>query len=119
VGLFDEKTESLKRFEKFFGWNANVRRDSLVLFGGKDTADQSQAEKWRKEIVKDEECKDRLLHYDWEKKHKHPLPEEGDISYSLLESKNRYDMELYVYARQLFDEQYLQLGFDDEALIGG
>lgn len=119
VGLFDEKTESLKRFEKFFDWNANVRRDSLVLFGGQDTADQSQAEKWRKEIVKDEECKDRLLHYNWEKKHKHPLPKEGDISYSLLESKNRYDIELYVYARQLFDEQYLQLGFDDEAVMGG
>ncbi|KAL3801602.1 hypothetical protein HJC23_013107 [Cyclotella cryptica] len=114
VGLIDEKSESFKRFEKFFGWNAEVRRDSLVLFGGEDTAQRAQADKWRKEIVKDEECEDRLLHYNWEKKHKHPTPEEDELPFRLLEAKNRYDLELYIYARQLFDEQYLQLGFDDD-----
>ncbi|KAL7482555.1 hypothetical protein ACHAW6_008232 [Cyclotella cf. meneghiniana] len=117
VGLIDEKSESFKRFEKFFGWNAEVRRDSLVLFGGEDTAQRAQADKWRKEIVKDEECKDRLLHYNWEKKHKHPTPEESELPYKLLEAKNRFDIELYAYARQLFDEQYMQLGFDDDSIM--
>ena len=116
IGLMDEKTESLKRFEKFFGWSPEARRDSLSIFG-EEEAERAQADKWRKEIVKDEECKDRLLHYNWEKKHKHPLPEENDVPYQLLESKNRYDMELYVYARQLFEEQHLQLGFDDDTLM--
>ena len=116
IGLMEEKTESLKRFEKFFGWSPEARRNSLSMLD-EEEVERAQAEKWRKEIVKDEECKDRLLHYHWEKKHKHPLPEENDASYKLLESKNRYDMELYIYARQLFEEQYLQLGFDDDTLI--
>ena len=118
IGLLDEKSESLKRFENFFGWNAEIRHDSMVIFGGEDTAQRAQKDKFRKEIA-DPECKDRILHYNWEKKHKHPLPEEDELSYRLLESKNRYDIELYVYARQLFDEQYLQLGFDDETIMGG
>ena len=49
-------------------------------------------------------------------KNKHPMLEEGTVVYNLLESKNRYDIELYMYARQLFEEQYIQLGFDDDAI---
>jgi hypothetical protein len=117
VGLLDEKTESLKRFEKFFGWNAEARHNSMVMLDGEETAERAQAEIFRKEIVKDEECKDKLLHYNWEKKHTHPSPEEGDMPYKLLESKNRYDIELYIYARQLYDDQYSQLGFDDDSFM--
>ena len=114
IGLTDEKSESLKRFEKFFDWNAEEARRHESVNGEEKTAERTRNEKWRKEIIKDEECKDRLLHYSWEKKHKHVIPEENDVSYKLLESKNRYDIELYIYARQLFDEQYYQLGFDDD-----
>jgi len=114
IGLTDEKSESLKRFEKFFDWNAEEARRHESVNGEDKTAERTRNEKWRKEIIKDEECKDRLLHYSWEKKHKHVIPEENDVSYKLLESKNRYDIELYIYARQLFDEQYYQLGFDDD-----
>lgn len=120
IGLLEEKGESIKRFEKFFGWNAEARRESLLLLEGGEMgmAEEAQAARWRDNVVKDEECADRLLHWRWENKNRHPVPEEGSPAYNLLEGKNRYDIELYLYARQLFDEQYIQLGFDDDT-IGG
>lgn len=118
VGLLDEKAESMRRYEKIFGWNAQVQRDSIVVFEGEQTADAVQAEHWKNLIVKDEECKDRMLHWDWANKHKHPLLEERSFEYKLVEDKNKYDIELYMYARQLFEEQFTQLGFDDDAIDG-
>ena len=123
IGLLEEKGESMKRFEQFFGWNADVHRTSLFLFEDEETAKALEAARWKN--VKDEECRDRLLHWNWEGKNKHPsLDENGGTGsggsnskslYNLLESKNQYDMELYMYARQLFEEQELRLGFDDDA----
>ena len=46
-------------------------------------------------------------------KHRHPALHEGSIGYKVVESKNKLDLELYYYTRQLFDEQYTQLGFDE------
>mmetsp|Transcript_33314 Transcript_33314/g.70084 ORF Transcript_33314/g.70084 Transcript_33314/m.70084 type:complete len:574 (-) Transcript_33314:448-2169(-) len=111
IGLLEEKGESMKRFEKIFGWNADVSRDSLFIFEDEQTAHAVQAARWKN--VKDEECRDRLLHWNWANKNKHPMLEEGSVAYNLLESKNRYDIELYMYAVQLFEEQYRQLGFDE------
>jgi len=118
VGLLEEKGESMKRFEKFFGWNAEVQRTSLFLLEGEATAEAVQAERWKQEF-KDEECEDRLLHWKWENKNMHPMLEDAEegtygVAYNLLESKNRFDIELYMYAKQLFEEQFTQLGFDDD-----
>ncbi|KAL7537788.1 hypothetical protein ACHAXR_008091 [Thalassiosira sp. AJA248-18] len=121
VGLLEEKGESMKRFEKFFGWNADVSRTSLFLLEEEQTAAAIHAARWKN--VKDEECRDRLLHWNWVNKNKHPMlddagegngPGSASVTYHLLESKNRYDIELYMYARQLFEEQFIQLGFDDD-----
>ncbi|KAL3784939.1 hypothetical protein ACHAW5_003619 [Stephanodiscus triporus] len=109
VGLLGEKGESMKRFERFFGWDVDVSRDH------NDVVEQRaapEASRWKN--VKDEECRDRLLYWGWINKNKHPTVEEGSTVYRLLESKNRYDIELYMYARQLFYEQYMQLGFDED-----
>jgi len=118
IGLLEEKGESMKRFEKFFGWNADVHRTSLFLLENEETANAAQAARWKD--VKDEECGDRLLHWNWANKNKHPTLDEeaSSVAYHLLESKNRYDIELYMYARQLFEEQFIQLGFDDDAADG-
>jgi len=118
IGLLEEKGESMKRFEKFFGWNADVHRTSLFLLENEETANAAQAARWKD--VKDEECGDRLLHWNWANKNKHPTLDEeaSSVAYHLLESKNRYDIELYMYARQLFEEQFIQLGFDDDAVDG-
>jgi hypothetical protein len=109
IGLLGEKGESMKRFERFFGWDVDVSSDR------NDVIEQQaapEASRWKN--VKDEECRDRLLYWGWINKNKHPTVEEGSTVFRLLESKNRYDIELYMYARQLFDEQYMQLGFDED-----
>ena len=96
VGLLEEKGESVKRFERFFGWNADVRRTSLFLLEDEETANAAQAARWND--AGDEECRDRLLYWNWVNKNKHPDLEEGSSSvvYNLLESKNRYDIEVCV-----------------------
>ena len=114
VGLLDEKADSMKRFERLFGWDSDVHRDSLSLLQGEAAASRAQAERWKNQIVNDEECQDRLLHYNWLNKHRHPTLREGTIGYKVVKSKNSFDLELYYYARQLFEEQYTQLGFDED-----
>jgi hypothetical protein len=114
VGLLDDKTESMKRFAKLFGWDADVHHHSLSLLQGEAAASRAKAERWKNQIVNDEECQDRLLHYNWLNKHRHPALHEGSIGYKVVESKNKLDLELYYYTRQLFDEQYTQLGFDED-----
>jgi len=114
VGLLDEKAESMKRFARLFGWDADVHHDSLSLLQGEAAASRAQAERWKDQIVNDEECQDRLLHYSWLNKHKHPILNEGSVGYKVVKSKNSFDLELYYYARQLFEEQYIQLGFDED-----
>mmetsp|Transcript_23238 Transcript_23238/g.41663 ORF Transcript_23238/g.41663 Transcript_23238/m.41663 type:complete len:642 (-) Transcript_23238:21-1946(-) len=100
IGLLEEKGESIKRFEKFFGWNADVHSTSLFLLEDEETAHAVQAARWKD--VKDEECGDRLLHWNWMNKNKHPMLDEdggsSSVAYNLLESKNRYDIEVSVYA---------------------
>ena len=104
----------MPRFAKLFGWDADVHHHSLSLLQGEAAASRAKAERWKNQIVNDEECQDRLLHYNWLNKHRHPALHEGSIGYKVVESKNKYDLELYYYTRQLFDEQYTQLGFDED-----
>merc|ERR1719491_272239 len=81
IGLLSEKHESMKRFEIFFGWT------SLALKPG--VAD----------------CEERLLSWGWSNKNKHPKVEPDSKAYKLIKSKNELDIQLYEYAKQLFDEQ--------------
>jgi len=114
VGLLDEKAESMKRFARLFSWDADVHHDSLSLLQGEAAASRAKAERWKNQIVNDEECEDKLLHINWLNKHKHPTLREGSVEYKLVKSKNSFDLELYYYTKQLFEEQYTQLGFDED-----
>ena len=79
IGLLDEKSESLLRLERFFGW--------------KFPTPQSR------------ECLDRFLSFGWSNKNLHPLVEEGTIAWDLLYKQNELDMMLYQYAQLVFEEQ--------------
>lgn len=79
VGLLEEKTESWLRFQKFFGWQFYTEEMS--------------------------ECKDKLLNWKWSSKNQHELVHEDSSAWELLYKQNMLDMELYNYARQLFEEQ--------------
>ena len=81
VGLFDEKTESLLRLKRFFGWK-----------------------------LRDRECLDRLLNWGWSNKNAHLALEEGSIAWDLLARHNRFDMQLYLYSQLLFEEQTALFG---------
>lgn len=116
VGLLDEKAESMKRFARLFSWDADVHHDSLSLLQGEAAASRAKAERWKNQIVNDEECEDKLLHINWLNKHRHPTLLEGSVEYKLVKSKNSFDLELYYYTKQLFEEQYTQLGFDEDDL---
>lgn len=78
VGLFDRIDESLQRFETFFNWNVN------------DSANDCQ----RREV-------DRRM----EKEYNKVNMDEDRAAYASLMAKNELDMELYEYARFLYDYQ--------------
>lgn len=79
VGLTSEREASFNRFQKLFGWNL-----------------QNQA---------DVECLNNHLQWDWALKHPHQLVEEGTEVWDLISAHNKYDVELFEYAKILFQEQ--------------
>jgi hypothetical protein len=79
IGLLDEKAESFMRFSQYFGWHPKTKHQT--------------------------DCRDRLLNWGWSNKHSHPEVEEGSIVWELLYKKNSLDIQLYEYAKELFQEQ--------------
>ncbi|KAL7529046.1 hypothetical protein ACHAXR_002765 [Thalassiosira sp. AJA248-18] len=84
IGLFDEKSESWLRLERFFRWK----------FPPKDNR----------------ECLDRLLNWGWSNKNLHPTVEEGSDAWELLYKQNEFDMMLYQHAQLLFEQQRTLFG---------
>jgi len=79
VGLMDEKSDSLARFEAYFGWKL-----------------RSEAER---------ECHDKKLNWAWPLKHRHDDVEEGSELWNLIAEHNKYDVLLYEYAEHLYRDQ--------------
>ena len=79
VGLIEEKEETLRRFELFFNWDRRNRKES--------------------------KCRNNLLNEDWPNRYAHEPVQEGSHVWELLEKQNAYDMELYYYAKKIFEEQ--------------
>ena len=78
VGLHDRMEESFERFEMFFGWISNARTCQHDEVGRIMDKHRSIAER---------------------------MPAEGSAALARLMEKNRLDMELYAFARFLFDYQ--------------
>jgi len=79
IGLLDDKTESFRRFEQYFGWNI----PSPFAHN----------------------CKNNILYFDWHVKNPHPPLEENDPVWHRVFNMNTWDIHLYEYAVQLFEEQ--------------
>ena len=90
IGLLDDKEVSLRRFKKYLGWTKlyphQPHRDAM-------------------------ECETKLLEYGWVNNNRHPYVDEDSETYRLLVDKNALDIELYEYAKFLFEEQGRELGF--------
>lgn len=76
IGLLEEKAESFKRFQKYFGWKAP-----------------------------DESCIEKKIEWTWPMKHRHSPVKNGSEAWNLIHAQNIYDMKLYEYAKELFVEQ--------------
>ena len=79
VGLMEDKTESFRRFEEFFGFAV--------------PSPNAQS------------CKNDIFYINWHISNPHPVPDQNDHLYLIVQKTNAWDMALYDYAKQLFHEQ--------------
>ena len=96
VGILGNFQESLKRFELYFDWWADSKQK-----GNASRMVQCQQNHARTK----------------QNKLSHPLPDEKDPGYMRLLQLNWADMELYLYAVQLFEEQAVLVRHKDASLL--
>ena len=80
IGLLQEKSESMRRFEMLF---------------------DVKAEKSQRRY----ECSEKLWYWDWPGKNRHEQVIEGSDAWNRLYEQNSFDIRLYEYARALFKAQ--------------
>ena len=85
IGLYESLEDSLRRFETFFGWNH-----------GTDSVNSSH-DSCRREVV----TRARRSHYNINA----VVPPDGSPAHMALAKKNVLDLELYDFARFLYDYQ--------------
>ena len=79
IGLLDEKTESLRRIESYFGWNLPSKVSQT--------------------------CKNNMFYFEPQSKNIHEPLDPESREYEVLAKRNQYDMDLYDYAVSLFESQ--------------
>jgi hypothetical protein len=79
IGLIEKKTESFRRFEEYFGW--------------KFPNPVSQT------------CKNNMYYFDFQKINKYDQPDKKDPALGKIRTLNMWDIALYEYTKQLFEEQ--------------
>lgn len=79
IGLLDEKTESLRRIESYFGWKLPSRVSQT--------------------------CKNNMFYFEPQSKNLHEQLDPSSREYEALALRNQYDVDLYEYAVLLFEEQ--------------
>jgi hypothetical protein len=79
VGLLKHKTESFRRFEAYF--NLAIRDEKV------------------------DDCHTKMLDWNWPNKNKHTPVREGSEAWRLLMKHNEFDVKLFHYAEEIFDEQ--------------
>jgi len=78
IGILDEKTESLRRFEEYFGW------------------------KFPSPVA--QTCKNNMFYFEWHSGNPHPQLEDKVIAMK-IRTLNMWDVALFEYGKQLFQEQ--------------
>lgn len=81
VGLLEEKEETMRRFAASFHWTKRIG-------------------------PREQTCLNDLLNGgDWPNRQRYPGLSENSRTWFLLEEKNQFDMQLYYYAKMLFEQQ--------------
>ena len=86
IGLYDQMEDSIHRFEKFFGWKLT------------DEAYTCQINELKRESLAP-----------YNKYNKRTHPELTSAASSIIQSKNKYDLELFEYAKFMFKHQGIAL----------
>lgn len=81
IGLFRDKTETMRRLEIFFNLKARERSQRR------------------------DECQEKLLYWDWPGKNRHEPVIQGSEAWDTLYKQNTFDVRLYEYAEELFVAQ--------------
>lgn len=87
IGLYERIEESMQRFESMFGWNV-------------DPARISQFETCQSDMIEAAEDRDSSMSSELG-----DVGQEGDAVWNFFLEKNSYDMNLYEYAKSLYEEQ--------------
>lgn len=87
IGLYERIEESMQRFESMFGWNV-------------DPARISQFETCQSDMIEAAEDRDSNMSSELG-----DVGQEGDAVWNFFLEKNSYDMNLYEYAKSLYEEQ--------------
>lgn len=79
IGLLEDKTETLRRIEIFFGWKLPSRVAQT--------------------------CKNNMMYFEPQSQNPHDSVDPKSRTYQLLENRNKMDFELFEYSKLLFQEQ--------------
>mmetsp|Transcript_2323 Transcript_2323/g.3021 ORF Transcript_2323/g.3021 Transcript_2323/m.3021 type:complete len:474 (+) Transcript_2323:40-1461(+) len=79
IGLLEQKEETIKRFERYLHWDVHTQEKR--------------------------QCLNKLAFETWSNQHEHPGMGENSEPWKLLTVRNRFDVELYEYAKKIFKEQ--------------
>jgi len=90
IGFVDEKEESVKRFQKFTGWDTKLEEAGKL--------DDAQ------------DCISNLLSTGVNVSPPYELPKKGSMEWALIMHQTQYDLKLYDFALELFDEQTKKYG---------
>ena len=117
VGLMNEWELSTDRFNRYFGFAVQPKTfvDKLTHFfkfedesfpiSNHDEQSIDKSSIVEEHNIWSEECKERYKNKGGSNVHRHPKLEHDSIAYEILARKNAWDINLYEYILQLFEEQ--------------
>lgn len=104
IGLFTDMHSSLMRFEQYF----HLWEQSLLSTTKSSAGTKKEDSRFNKKVILQnvKKCTDQVMRKG-DKRHDHPLvTEESDSkAWNAMVRHNRYDMELYKYAQEIYKEQ--------------
>jgi hypothetical protein len=92
IGFVDEKEESIKRFQAYTGWDARG---------------ETMGESFMEDA---EDCISNVLSVGVNVSPPYELPKKGSQEWALITHQTQYDLKLYDFALELFDEQTKKFG---------
>jgi hypothetical protein len=113
VGLTNKMEESLQRFQLFFHWplvgiprKKDITADTSSPSSSSTTINSNDTNPSGEYLLSGQECKNKFLMEGRKNENpKHPKVNKGTSLWNQIANIHRYDVELYAYVENLFDQQ--------------